>query len=278
MAMAETASAGMANGAAGALKTQRTSVSESQLLDVLYEILAQGGDPHGELTGPEIEAFLHEHARAPKSQAEMLAFFARYELSTDPTVYGADAELGPIATGLHRERGPLSSAFSLDEAMSDGPHVEEPITGSHAIGKLSAPSLFAPATLAPSAPFVAPAVPHVNPGAPVWLRASVALLAILLVGGAAFSYTRAQNLQNELSQAQLQQRSTDAALTGLEQRASQLQSALRDSESGRRSLDVTLQTYMSEQATQRQAEQAALQKLLGPRYEKLTLQALSSAP
>ncbi len=273
MALAERASAGPSGSGASTRKVAHGSVSESQLLDVLYEILAQGGDPDGELTGADIEAFLHEHARAPKSEAEMLAFFERFELSTDPQAYGADPELGPIATGLHRERGPSSSVFSLDDAMStDAALPEEPITGSHPVSKLLAKS---EATFAPRA---LSTVQPVSLGAPLWLRASVVALALCLVAGAAFSYTRAQALESELSQARMQQHSTDVALTALEGRAAQLQSALRDSESGRRSLDFTLKAYIAEQATQRQAEQAALRKLLGPRYQTLTLDALSTTP
>ena len=277
MATAGTARTGMmgtgeASGATAALTVGRGAVSESQLLDVLYEILAQGGDAQGELTAGDIEAFLHEHARAPKSTAEMLAFFERFELSTDPQMYGADPELGEMASGLHRERGPSSSVFSLDDAMADVGATEEPITGSHAIARSATkpePS-FAPMTVMTLPP--SPAT------APLWLRASVGVLAMCLVGAAAFSYTRAQDLEERLGQARLQQRSTDAALTALEQRAAQLQGALRESESGRRSLDFTLQAYIAEQATQRNAEQAALQKLLGPRYQTLTLQNLTTAP
>ncbi len=254
-------------------RTARSAISETQLLDVLYEILAQGGDPHGELTGADIEAFLHAHARAPKSQAEMLAFFERYELSTDPSAYGADPELGELASGLHRERGPSSSVFSLDDAMGDvAGHAaaEEPVTGSHAVAKLSAQVPL---------PAIALSVPYASrESAPLWLRATVAVIALVLVGGLAFSFTRAEALEGELSQARLQQRSTDAALSSLEQRAAQLQSSLRDSESGRHSLDFTLKAYIAEQATQRNAEQAALQKLLGPRYHTLTQEALLPTP
>lgn len=245
------------------------AVSESQLLDVLYEILAQGRDPHGELTSEQIEAFLHEHARAPKSQAEMLAFFERFGLSTDPEAYGADPELGEIASGLHRERGPNSSIFALDEA----PAAEEPVTGSHAVAKFVAPEQLAAVVPAPVTQVVVS-----KSAAPMWLRASVAALALCLVGAATLSYTHAKDLEDKLAQARLQQRSTDAALTALEQRALQLQGALGQSESGRRELDQSLRSYMAEQATQRAAEQVALQKLLGPRYQTLTAQALSATP
>ena len=52
--------------------------SESQLLDVLYEVLAQGVPPKSRLSVAEVERFLHEHARSRKSEAEMLEFFRKH--------------------------------------------------------------------------------------------------------------------------------------------------------------------------------------------------------
>jgi len=243
------------------------AVDESQLLDVLYEILAQGGDPHGELTGGEVEVFLHEHARTPKSHAQMLAFFAEHQLSTDPGVYATDPELGEIASGLHRERGPASSVFPLDEEASAA---EEPITGAHAVPKPAAQPAAAVVSM-PAQPVLIQSVPN---QAPLWMRVAVAALALCIVAGGALSYARAKELEDKLAQARMQQHSTDAALSALEQRAGQLQSALGQSESDRRALDTGIKAYIEEQATRRAAEQAALQKLLGPRYETLTLKAL----
>src|SRR5712671_6118944 len=50
--------------------------------DVLYDILATGIDPEqSDAPSAEIERFLHEHARAPKTLDEFRAFFAEHGLS-----------------------------------------------------------------------------------------------------------------------------------------------------------------------------------------------------
>jgi hypothetical protein len=53
--------------------------------DQLYDILATGVAPGPGAAVDVIEAFLHEHARAPKSHAEFEAFFARCDLTPAPT-------------------------------------------------------------------------------------------------------------------------------------------------------------------------------------------------
>ncbi len=266
---------GVRHAVQGAVQGARGSVDEAQLLDVLYEILAQGGDPNGELTGGEVEVFLHEHARTRKSHAEMLAFFAAHELSTDPGVYATDPELGEIASGLHRERGPASSVFPLDD---EPPVAEEPITGAHAVPRSVATENLVPYMAAPRGAGLPAVLQSVQIEAPTWLRVALVTLAMCIVAGGALSYARAKELEEQLAQARMQQHSTDAALTALEQRAGQLQASLGASETDRRALDAGLKTYIEQQAARRTAEQIALQKLLGPRYETLTLKALEETP
>jgi hypothetical protein len=78
--------------------------SEAELLDVLYEVLAQGVPAGSKITSADVERFLHEHARSRKSTAEMLAFFEQHGLPTSAGEYGANPELAQLASGLHRER------------------------------------------------------------------------------------------------------------------------------------------------------------------------------
>src|SRR5690349_20616076 len=92
--------------------------TEVQLLDVLYEVLAQGVPPKGNLRTEEVERFLHEHARNKKSVAEILQFFAQHNLPLHASQYGADAELRELASGLHRERAPLAP-FTPDDAVNE---------------------------------------------------------------------------------------------------------------------------------------------------------------
>lgn len=59
--------------------------SLSELEDLLYDLLASGGDFDfsSELL-ERIQGFLHEHARQRKTQAQFLAFFEQNKLSTRP--------------------------------------------------------------------------------------------------------------------------------------------------------------------------------------------------
>ncbi|MET0341604.1 MAG: hypothetical protein ABW252_11435 [Polyangiales bacterium] len=79
--------------------------SEAQLLDVLYELLAQGTPAlESGLTRAEVERFLHEHAREKKPRSELLRFFDVHGLPTEPSEVSVDKDLGALARGLQRER------------------------------------------------------------------------------------------------------------------------------------------------------------------------------
>jgi hypothetical protein len=65
------------------LPTPPTSAAD--LEDLLYDILAGGGDPSlAQEVQQAVQDFLHEHARQRKTQEEFEAFFAKHALPTQP--------------------------------------------------------------------------------------------------------------------------------------------------------------------------------------------------
>lgn len=60
------------------------------LVDVLYDIIATGIEPAGNVTCAQVESFLHEHAREPKSAEAFAEFFDRHgidgRVQTQPRV------------------------------------------------------------------------------------------------------------------------------------------------------------------------------------------------
>jgi len=243
--------------------------TESQLLDVLYEVLAQGVPPKGNLTTEDVERFLHEHARNKKSSLEMLEFFRKYGLPTDAGDYGADPALGELASGLHKERGPISASFNLDET-SDA-HLRA-ASDSGPVRKL------APMPEVDTAPRVriVERAPQQKRGS--WTMAVISLASVLVLGGALFAtYRHAQDLSAQLVQARMQQRTTDAALTTLEQRAEALKGNLDRSETDRQSLATRFDDFIVGEAQKRSAEETALERLLGKRFETLRDRALQEA-
>jgi hypothetical protein len=120
MMRAETVSKGPA---AHAPRAAAPSVQE--LEDALYDILAVGVDP-GVAPGTlqSVQLLLHEHARSPKSQLELLAFFEKHGLPTARAAFespGAgfalpsfslpDVEPSPAAiSGMHLDSESLPTA------------------------------------------------------------------------------------------------------------------------------------------------------------------------
>jgi hypothetical protein len=245
--------------------------SEDDLLDVLYEVLAQGIPPRSSLQREEVERFLHEHARERKPVAEMMRFFERHSLPTHASLYGADHALGELASGLQKERGSVAPGFlpanpelapppvaspTDTGAMRALAHVPDEATGRHAAIAARRNGMVA--------------------------MALTVAVALVLLGGFIFSYERSSTLEQRLEHARMQQRSTDAALTKLEQRAEGLQGALRRSEEDRRAITTRFDAILTEERAKRATEGMALEKLLGPRYrslrEKLTSEAVSASP
>jgi hypothetical protein len=237
--------------------------SEEQLLDVLYEVLATGPAPKSKLTREQVERFLHEHARKAKPISEMVSFFKEHDLPlVKPDEYGSDAELRELASGLQRERSSLVPGLLLAEP--EEPTTLPPATVEAIRRETQPPGDDAVSTGKHAAVVVAvPVKKHWG----VWAAAAAVLLA--LGGGLAFSYLRSSQLEGRLEQARMQQKSTDVALTKLEQRAETLQGELKQTESERRAQQARFEEELAAQAKKRATEELAVEKMLGVRYTKL---------
>lgn len=237
--------------------------SEEQLLDVLYEVLATGPVPKSKLTREQVERFLHEHARKAKPISEIVSFFKEHDLPlVKPDEYGSDAELRELASGLQRDRSSLVPGLLLAEP--EEPTTLPPATVEAIRRETQPPVDDAVSTGKHAAVVVAtPVKKHWG----VWAAAAAALLA--LAGGLAFSYLRSAQLEGRLEQARMQQKSTDVALTKLEQRAETLQGELKQTESERRAQQARFEEELAAQAKKRATEELAVEKMLGVRYTKL---------
>lgn len=239
--------------------------TEVQLLDVLYEVLAQGVPPKGTLRTEDVERFLHEHARTKKSVAEILQFFAQHNLPTQASLYGADPELGELASGLHKDRAPLAPYSPEEGADLRGPSESGPVLK---IAQVEVEDTAPRARLVE----VVREKPRFAPG---WL--AFGGLFVVMGGALLASFQYAEGLRLELSQARLQQRSTDSALSALEQRAEGLSESLARSEGERRTLSDRFDAFIVGEAQKRSAEEVALERILGKRFEQLRDKALQDA-
>jgi hypothetical protein len=247
-------------------------VSEEQLLDVLYEVLAQGTDPSASLTRADVERFLHAHARSKKPVSEILAFFSQHGLPLDAEAYAADPELGQLASGIHRERGVEGALFALD---AQGLH-DEAAPAHEPLPETPTNRNQLPVTQ------VAEETSGLKPRdvQPAWadartLRYFAASLCILLVAGLGLSMRRSAALEQELDAARLQQRTTDAALATLEQRAEGLRAEVARRDQEQQALAQRFHAFVADQAKEQAAAESALKRLLGGRYDTLRMQALA---
>jgi hypothetical protein len=287
------------------------SPTESQLLDVLYEVLAQGVPAKGSLTTEQVERFLHEHARSKKSVEEMLEFFGKHELPTDASAYGCDPELAELASGLHRDRPPITANFNLAEelegpersASDSGPMrkveasaalvegrpwtpgqvVETPWAGEQMVAgrawaREQVVEVEVEADDATQRGLVPAVVPVSSP--PTWVLPVACGICVAFAAALLGTYRHAHDMKLQLDSARLQQRSTDAALGALERRSETLRGALADSESQRKALASRFDEFVAGATQKHAAEEAALQRLLGTRFQTLRDRALqeSAAP
>jgi hypothetical protein len=249
----------------------RPEPSEAQLLDVLYEVLAQGVPAKSALRREDVERFLHEHARNKKSVPQMLEFFSKHKLPWSASEYGADPELGELASGLSKDRvlatfAPMEAEDTARRASASGP-----------VLKMAAPPQeFAETESNARQPveFVVAAPATRSLGALPKLAFG---LSVLLAAALIASVLHARGLSSELAEARLQQRGTDVALSALEARAETLQSSLTASENERRALGDRFDSFVVGEAQRRAAEETALERILGPRFETLRNKALQDA-
>lgn len=246
--------------------------SEAQLLDVLYEVLTHGAHPKGSPTLAAVERFLHEHARSKKPVAEILAFCQEHALPTDPAAFAGDPALTELAQGFQRERGPASASFSLDAEPARTPAPSE----SGPLRRIEPPAVFElPAE--PTSPRVIMPV-AAQPKSHGRSLAVGGFVCAALLGALAFvGFQRAHELERKLNEARLQQRTTDTALSSLEQRAERLKADLDGSQVARAQLSARFDDFVAKEAQQRAAESVALERILGKRFENLRSKALADS-
>jgi hypothetical protein len=176
--------------------------------DILYDILANGVDPESsDVPTQEVERFLFEHARAPKTREQFNAFFALHGLSVR-------TRIAPEPAGL-----------SL-------PPIQRPAVGDH--GGMPAR---VPVELAFSASVADPAAvsdrqetgdarPVERRSAQVALWAALVCVVALLGAGGYYGYTTIVELQGELERTARHGRDNQQALKALSHHAVGLESSV----------------------------------------------------
>jgi hypothetical protein len=202
----------------------------------------------------------------------MLAFFERHGLPTNAEDYGADPELRQLATGLHRERGPLSAMAQLEEASSAIPAPNE----SGPVRRLqpAAASEHEPGAGLLEAVATQPSAAGARPRSQRVLGYGLVALAIAAALGWGYSFQRESQLEDDLRRSRQQLRTTDHALSALERRAEGLRGELQQSEVERAALSSRFEQFAADAERRRAAEEETLKQMLGKRYEKLRNQAL----
>lgn len=242
--------------------------SEAQLLDVLYELLAQGINPRTSPSRAEVEQFLHEHARERKSEEEMLCFFTLHGLPTDASAIGADVRVSELAAGLQRERGSVPPRGEPASERDSHPSLTRPRVPREADDDVGDDEITAQRTM-PRPPASAAASVSVSAmrGQLVMPLAMMAVAATLGLSAAFYlTHQRASALELELSAARDAERAAAGVRGQLEQTAERLQRALDESERALRAEASRAERAHAEQEKRRRLENLALQRVLGPHY------------
>lgn len=184
----------------------------SDLLDILYEILASGLEPEGaNVSSSEIETFLHQHARAPKTRPEMEAFFNQSGLPMQMDNFARDS-------GLRLASVSPATVSSTGGELS----APESNTGRHAVTI----SKVAPRPTSTVSQAVAPVVIGAASNGRVWLALGalgLALLTACVLGGLSLMMMRDQLDASHASQRQLL-----SAVEALRARTEQVDARLSD--------------------------------------------------
>lgn len=185
----------------------------SDLLDVLYEILASGLEPESAtVSSSDIETFLHQHARSPKSRADMEAFFRQG---------GLPMQLDNFV----RDSGLRLAAVSVPTPSTGGEvHAPDP-TGRHPVTISTVAPRPVPANVSQA---VAPvrAASEASSVTRLWFAFGVlcvALLTALVFGGLSLMSLRDQVAKTDANQRQLL-----TALSTLKDRTEHVDTRLND--------------------------------------------------
>lgn len=175
--------------------------------DLLYDILANGMDSErSEVPVQEVERFLFEHARAPKSRDEFRAFFAEHGLSVRMIVAPEPAGLvlPPIERAVPPQDRDMPASVPVELAFSPSAGLQALLDDSERTGAHVRPrrrGAFAP-----------------------W--AALACFAALLGAGGYYGYRTILELQGELERTAQNSRDNQQALKALRDHAADLESSV----------------------------------------------------
>lgn len=237
-----------------------TEVASEAVLDVLYEVLAEGTEPGADLTVEEVEAFLHSHAREPKSQQQLVAFALEHDLPLEAGRYGTDAALADLASGLHEAHQTGAAPVMLQAADN------------HTAPEASRdprPAVEPPA--APAATLEQPAKVATS-----WLWLALAGTVVLVAGLSFMSFQHNRVLDGELSTLRLQRQTTDLGVTAVERRAERLEAQLGASQAMVQKLTAQVQELQAAEELRRAVEQARRPRRAG-RFKAPQTPAVESA-
>jgi len=220
---------------AAATSTTHNSADASDLVDILYEMLASGLEPeNATVSSSDIESFLHQHARSPKSRAEVEAFFAGGGL---PSHFDGFAR----ASGLR-----LAAVSPVTPSAGGDLSAPDVSTGRHVLERsVAAPVVVPTAEVAPVG-VVSQALLDRPGHQRLWFAfgvLSLALLGIGVFGGLALMGLRDQVARTEANQQQLLN-----ALAGLKSGTQQVDTRLDDQakvlDAARHDLDRLAQSFL----------------------------------
>ena len=246
--------------------------SEAQLLDVLYEVLAQGlpapaDVQDGALSRADVERFLHEHARTPKPREELLRFLSVHGLPVEPSEVSADHELALLARGLQRaQRSASLPAPTLPGTPSPDdvtPLSEEARAAFEEVeDETTSPRIVVPR---PSGQPMAPAARPASPRTMIALALAAVALAVALL----LSQARTTGLREQLALARTARAMVEQREASLRTEVQRLRTELetRRQERARTEAERVARDEAQAAAAQRYAaETGALERALGPRY------------
>jgi len=177
--------------------------------DILYDILANGMDSErSDVPMQEVERFLFEHARSPKSRDEFRAFFAEHGLSL--RMHLAPEPAGLVLPPIER------AALPLDRDMPVSVPVELAFSAHSGMSTL----------LDDSERTGAHVMPRRRLGRVFGLCAALACIAALLGVGGYHGYKTILGLQGELQRTAQHSRDNQQALEALRDHAADLESSV----------------------------------------------------
>ncbi|MDH5674255.1 MAG: hypothetical protein OEZ06_19025 [Myxococcales bacterium] len=184
-----------------------------RMQDALYDILATGIDPDGDISSEVVERFLFEHARTPKSAEQFSAFFAEH---------GIDAPDADAAKVTDLELPPLRAVPNADAL--------EPIAASPSAATGALPPV--PAPLPRTRDDLEDPLPTPNfeavrarrSGLLPWL--GMGLLGAAAMAALGFGYVLVRDLQGQVAEARQAGERDHALIEQLEARSAGIQASV----------------------------------------------------